>query len=60
MTKTFQHLKQWQPIPIVSALSLQSVRIVNRNKVHRRPQTTVAFENLFSLAKPNGYPTFHR
>ena len=59
MTKTFQHLKQWQPTSIVSALSLESVRIVNRYEVHKRPKTTVVFETSFLLAKPNGYPTFH-
>ena len=53
LTKTFQHLKHWQPTSIVSALSLESVRIVNRYQVHKRPKTT------FLLAKPNGYPTFH-
>lgn len=31
MTKTLnQHLKQWQPAPTVSSLSLNSVRIVSR------------------------------
>ena len=59
MTKTFQHLKQWQPTSIVSALSLESVRIVNRYEVHKRPKTTVVFETSFLLAKPNGYPNFH-
>ena len=59
LTKTFQHLKQWQPTSIVSALSLESVRIVNRYEVHKRPKTTVVFEISFLLAKPNGYPTFH-
>ena len=59
MTKTFQHLKQWQPTSIVSALSLESVIIVNRYEVRKRPKTTVVFETSFLLAKPNGYPTFH-
>ena len=59
MTKTFQHLKQWQPTSIVSAFSLESVRIVSRNKVHKTPKAAVAFETLFLLAKRNGYPTFH-
>ena len=59
MTKTFQHLKQWQPTSIVSALSLESVRIVNRYKVHKRPKMAVVFETSFFLAKANGYPTFH-
>ena len=59
LTKTFQHLKQWQPTSIVSALSLESVRIVNRYEVHKRPKTTVVVETSFLLAKPNGYPTFH-
>ena len=59
MTKTFQHLKQWQPTSIVSALSLESVRIVDRYEVHKRPKTTVVFETSFLLSKPNGYPTFH-
>ena len=47
MTKTFQHLKQWQPTSIVSALSLESVRIVNRYKFHKRPKTAVVFETSF-------------
>ena len=47
MTKTFQHLKQWQPTRIVAALSLESVRIVNRYKVHKRLKTAVAFKTLF-------------
>ena len=60
MTKTLnQDLKQWQPAPIVSSLSLESVRIVSRYKVHKRPKTVVTFETSFLLAKPNGYPTFH-
>ena len=59
MTKTFQHLKQWQPTSIVSALSLESVRIVSRNKVHKTQKAAVAFETLLLLAKRNGYPTFH-
>ena len=59
LTMTFQHLKQWQPTSIVSELSLESVRIVNRHEVHKRPKTTVVFETSFLLAKPNGYPTFH-
>ena len=59
MTKTFQYLKQWQPTSIVSALSLESVRIINRYEVHKRPKMTVVFETLFLLAKANGYPTFH-
>ena len=59
MTKTFQHLKQWQHTPIVSALSLKSMRIVRDNKIQKRPKTTVAFENSFYLfAKPNGYHIF--
>ena len=58
MTKTFQHLKQWQPTSIVSALSLESVRIVNRYEVNKRPKTTVLFETSFLLAKPNGTPIF--
>ena len=28
MTKTFQHLKQWQPTSVLSAFSLESVRII--------------------------------
>ena len=59
LTKTFQHLKQWQPTSIVSALSLERVRIVNRYEVHKRPKTTVVFETSFLLSKPNGYPTLH-
>ena len=51
-------LRQWQPTSIVSALSLESVKIVNRYEVHKRPKTTVVFETSFLLAKPNGYPTF--
>ena len=40
MTKTLnQDLKQWQPAPIVSSLSLESVRIVSRYKVHKRPKS---------------------
>ena len=38
---------------------IESVRIVNRYEVHKRPKTTVVFETSFLLAKPNGYPTFH-
>ena len=60
MTKTFQHLKQCQPTPIVSVLSLYSVRIISLFKVHKRPKMAVPFETLFLLAKPNGYPTFCR
>ena len=59
LTKTFQHSKQWQPTSIVSALSLESVRTVNRYEVHKRPKTMVVFETSFLLAKPNGYLTFH-
>ena len=59
MTKTFQYLKQWQPTSIVSALSLESVRIINRYEVHKRQKMMVVFETLFLLAKPNGYPTFY-
>ena len=59
LTKTFQHLKQWQPTSIVSALSLESVTIVNRYEVHKRTKMMVVFETSFLLAKPNGYPTFH-
>ena len=58
LTKTFQHLKQWQPTSIVSALSLESVRIVNRYEVHKRPKTTVVFETSFLLAKLMGTPLF--
>ena len=43
LTKTFQHSKQWQPTSIGSALSLESVRTVNRYEVHKRPKTTVVF-----------------
>ena len=60
MTKTFQHLKQWQPTSIVSALSLESVRIVKRYEVHKRPKSTVLFETSFLLAKATGYPTLQR
>ena len=52
-------LKTMASTSIVSALSLESVRIINRYEVHKRPKTTVVFETLFLLAKPNGYPTFH-
>ena len=58
MTKTFQGLKQWQPTSIVSAFSLESVKIVNRYEVHKRPKTTVAFETSLLLAKPNGWARF--
>jgi len=54
MTKTFQHLKQWQPTSIVSALSLESVRIASRNKVHKTPKAAVAFKTSFLRAKPKG------
>ena len=40
----------WQPTPIVSALSLESLRIVICCKVHKRPKTAVA--------KPKGTPLF--
>ena len=43
----------WQPTPIVSALSLESVRIVIYCKVYKRPKTAVAL-----LAKPKGTPLF--
>ena len=46
MTKTFQHLKQWQPTHIVAALSLESVRIVSRYKVHKRLKTAVALRSV--------------
>ena len=54
MTKTFQHLKQWQPTSIVSALSLESVRMASRNKVHKTPKAALAFETSFLRAKPKG------
>ena len=60
MTKTFQHLKQLQPTSTVSAFSFESVRIVKRYEVHKRPETTVVFETSFLLAKRNAYPSFHR
>ena len=53
----FQHLKQWKPISIVSALSLESVRIASHNKVHKTPKGAAAFETSFLLKKPKGYPT---
>ena len=61
MTKTFEHLKQWEPTSIVSALSLESVGIASGNKVHKTPKAVVAFnfETSFLLSKPNGYSTFH-
>ena len=34
----------WQPTPIVSALSLENLRIVIYCKVHKRPKTAVAFK----------------
>ena len=58
MTKIFQHLKQWQPTSIVSALSLESVRIVNRYEVQKRPKTTVAFETSFCSQSLMGTPLF--
>ena len=57
--KDIPTLKTMATSSIVSALSLESVRIVNRYEVHKRPKTTVVFETSFLLAKPNGYPTFH-
>ena len=56
--RTFQYLKQWQPTSFVSALSLESMRVVSCYKVHKRLKMVVAFETLFLLAKPHGYPTF--
>ena len=58
MTKTFQHLKQWQPTRIVAALSLESVRIVSRYKVHKRLKTAVAFKTLFCSQSLMGTPLF--
>ena len=58
MTKTFQHLKQWQLTSIVSALSLESVRIVGGNKVHKTPKAAVAFEPFFCLQSVMGTPLF--
>ena len=52
-------LKQWQPTPIVSALSPESVRIVSGYKAHKKQKVAVAFETSFLLAKPNRCPTFH-
>ena len=46
----------WQPTPIVSALSLENVRIVIYCKVHKRPKTAVKTSIL--LAKPKGSPLF--
>ena len=48
----------WQPTPIVSALSLENVRIVLCCKVHKRPKTAVAFKTSIFLAKPKGTPLF--
>ena len=48
----------WQPTPIVSALSLGSVRIVISCKVHKRPKTAVAFKTSIFLAKPKGTSFF--
>ena len=48
----------WQPTPIVSALSLESVRIVICCKVHKRPKTAVAFKTSILLAEPKGTPLF--
>ena len=53
----FQHLKQWKPTSIVSALSLESLRIASRNKVHKTPKGGAAFKTSFLLTKPKGYPT---
>ena len=59
MTKTFQHLKQWQPTSTVSALSIESVRIANHNKIHKTQKTAVAFETSGLLTKPiMGTPLF--
>ena len=58
MTKTFQHLKQWQSTSIVSALSLERVRIVNRYEVQKRPNTTVVFETSFCSQSLMGTPLF--
>ena len=56
----FQHLKQWKPTSIVSALSLESVRIASRNKVHKTPKGGAAFKTSFLLTKPKGYPLSSR
>ena len=48
-----KEISTWQSTPIVSALSLESVRIFICCKVHKRPKTAVA---LFS--KPKGTPLF--
>ena len=48
------HLKQCQPTPFVSALSLESLTIATHYKFHKSPKTAVAFET--SLR--NEYPTF--
>ena len=53
MTKTFQHLKQYQPTPFLSVFSLESVTIADRCKFHKSLKTAVAFETSFFLAKPN-------
>ena len=58
LTKTFQHLEQWQPTSIVSALSFESVRIVNCCEVHSRPKTTVVFETSFCSQSLMGTPLF--
>ena len=62
MIRWFKQEVRYKPVLTYfyfSALSFESVRIVNRYEVHKRPKTTVVFETSFLLAKPNGYPTFH-
>ena len=59
MIKTFQHFKQWQPTPIISALSLESVRIISHYKVHKLLKMAATFETLFLLAKPNDTVHMH-
>ena len=58
MIKTFQLLKQWQPTSIISAFSLESVRIVSHHKFHKRPKTAVAFQTLFWSQSLMGTPLF--
>ena len=55
MTKTFQHLKQFQATPIVSALSLESV---SHYKAHKWPKMAATFETLFCSQSLMDTPLF--
>ena len=48
MKKTFQHLKQCQPIPFLSVFSLESVTIVARCKFHKSLKTSFSLVNLMN------------